>query len=131
MVSMDSGMVSADSGQGERPSERGVGQTRIFRTGGSFGGRTTGDEATERDLEIEPGGWSAAAGGGGGAGDRDGDRLGVPRTGPGGRVGWPIPAELEDDDMIEARVFGPKRQGESDRGTQDVAFIHEELRRPG
>ena len=46
-------------------------------------------------------------------------------------VGWPIPAELEDDDRLEERVFGPKRPSETDRGTLDVAFIHEELRRPG
>jgi hypothetical protein len=41
------------------------------------------------------------------------------------------PSELEDDDRLETRAFGPKRQGESDRGTLDVAVIHEELRRPG
>jgi transposase len=46
-------------------------------------------------------------------------------------VGWPIPAELADDDRLEERVFGPKRPSETDRGPLDVALIHEELRRPG
>ncbi len=46
-------------------------------------------------------------------------------------VGWPIPVELEDDDKLETRVFGPKREGDSGRGVLDVAFVHEELRRPG
>jgi transposase len=46
-------------------------------------------------------------------------------------VAWPIPEELQDDDKLETRVFGPKREGDSGRGELDVAFVHEELRRPG
>jgi len=47
-------------------------------------------------------------------------------------VGWPIPEELQDDDKLETRIFGPKREGDSGRGELDVAFVHEELlNRPG
>jgi len=46
-------------------------------------------------------------------------------------VAWPIPEELRDDDKLETKVFGPKKEGDSGRGVLDVAFVHEELRRPG
>jgi hypothetical protein len=46
-------------------------------------------------------------------------------------VGWPIPEELQDDDKLETRVFGPKKEGDNGRRVLDVAFVHEELRRPG
>lgn len=46
-------------------------------------------------------------------------------------VGWPIPQELEDDEKLEERIFGPKWRGDVSREALDVALIHEELRRPG
>jgi len=46
-------------------------------------------------------------------------------------VGWPIPAELSDEERLEAAVFGPKRESELGRGLPEMAWVHGELRRAG
>lgn len=46
-------------------------------------------------------------------------------------VGWPIPAELSDEERLEAAVFGPKREVEHGRGLPEMAWVHGELRRAG
>jgi hypothetical protein len=48
------------------------------------------------------------------------------------RVGWPLPAELEDEERLEAAVLGAaKAPEEGGREKPDVKWIHAELRRVG
>jgi hypothetical protein len=46
-------------------------------------------------------------------------------------VGWPIPAELGDDERLEAAVFGPKKGGPKAVAPAGDGVFHGELRRPG
>ena len=47
-------------------------------------------------------------------------------------VGWPLPAELEDEERLEAAVLGAaKAPKEGGREKPDVKWIHAELRRVG
>lgn len=47
-------------------------------------------------------------------------------------VGWPLPADLEDEERLEARVFGEASSpAPTKRTVPDVVWIHGELRRPG
>ena len=47
-------------------------------------------------------------------------------------VGWPLPAELEDEERLEAAVLSPAKVAEAGgREKPDVKWIHVELRRDG
>ena len=47
-------------------------------------------------------------------------------------VGWPLPAELEEEERLEAAVLAPAKAAEPGcREKPDVKWIHAELRRDG
>jgi len=48
-------------------------------------------------------------------------------------IGWPLPAELEDEEQLEAAVFGPATgpAPAAKRPQPDVGWIHREMRRAG
>ena len=44
-------------------------------------------------------------------------------------LGWPLPAELDDDDVLERLLFPDEHQPKSDRPEPDWAYVHTELQR--
>lgn len=47
-----------------------------------------------------------------------------------GGLGWPLPEDL-DDRQLEERLFPPPGSAATARTSPDLAYIHQELRRPG
>jgi transposase len=44
-------------------------------------------------------------------------------------LGWPLPAELDDDDVLERLLFPDEHRPKSDRPEPDWAYVHTELQR--
>ena len=131
MVSMDSGMVSTDSGDGEHGSVEGTGSPGSSAEGDSLAAKRLTMRQLREILRLKLGcglpqravATAVKAGKG-----TVSEYLGLARA---AGVGWPIPEELASDEALEARVFGVKAEAQSDRAAVDAPLVHAELRRPG
>ena len=121
MVSMDSGMVSTDSGDGEHGSVEGPGSPGSSAEGDSLAAKRLTMRQLREILRLKLGcglpqravATAVKAGTG-----TVSEYLGLARA---AGVGWPIPEELASDEALEARVFGVKAEAQSDRAAVDAA----------
>ena len=131
MVSMDSGMVSTDSGDGEHGSVEGTGSPGSSAEGDSLAAKRLTMRQLREILRLKLGcglpqravATAVKAGKG-----TVSEYLGLARA---AGVGWPIPEELASDEALEARVFGVKAEAKNERAAVDAPLVHAELRRQG